>query len=337
MHTMPPGIEPGVKIMRCDREIGMRKTGAMGYGLWAMGFAYCLLPIAFILLAAASLSFAEEKSEIKTVAVIVGDENMGRLKQPSGLFFDEARQRLYVADSGNGRLVSFDSGFKYLAELTNEAMALPAGFVRNKDGHFFVIDSGKGDIVFIDLEKKAVKPFALSGVPSAGEQFVPGRIAIDKDNQLYVIDKLNKRIIIADQTGAFVREVAVKDKGFSGFTDVRVDDKGEIYALDTIGGQVYIFDEKGNAISMFGGRNGKNGFRFPMSLAVDKNGLIYVADQHAGKILVFDKKGIFQYAISKPGVKEGELAAPSYIFIDKEGRIYTIDSNRIQVFQGEKK
>ena len=73
-----------------------------------------------------------------------------------------------------------------------------------------------------------------------------------------------------------------------------------------------------------------------MSLALDKNGLIYVADQHAGKIFVFDKKGNFQYTIAKPGVKTGELSSPSYIFIDKDGKLYIIDANRVQVFKEER-
>ncbi len=291
---------------------------------------FCILPFA-------TTAFSGGKRGVRTVAVITGDEIMGRLKQPSGLFFDEIKKRLYIADSGNGRLVSFDAEFKYMAELTNEAMTLPSSVVRNKEGHFFILDRGKGEIVFIDLEKKVVKSFPLSGVPSAKEQFVPGRMAIDADNKLYIIDKLNRRLIIVEQTGAFVREVTVKDKGFFGFTDVRVDDKGEIYAIDAIAGVVYIFDDKGGIVSRFGSReNKKDNFRFPTSLAVDKNGLIYIMDQHAGRILVFDKKGVFQYAVSRPGVKEGELSYPSYIFIDKEGRIYTIDGNRIQVFQEEK-
>lgn len=35
-------------------------------------------------------------------------------------------------------------------------------------------------------------------------------------------------------------------------------------------------------------------------------------------------------------MKEGELSYPSYIFIDRAGRIYAIDGNRIQIFQEEK-
>lgn len=45
---------------------------------------------------------------------------------------------------------------------------------------------------------------------------MPGRIAMDRDNKLYIIDKLNKRLLVVDQTGAFIREIAVKDKGFGG-------------------------------------------------------------------------------------------------------------------------
>lgn len=295
------------------------------------------LSSAFFITSFTTISFSEGKGGIRTVAVITGDEIMGRFKQPSGLFFDENKKRLYVADSGNGRLVSFDSEFRYMAELTNEAMTLPSSLVRNKEGHFFILDRGKGGIIFIDLEKKVVKSFLISGVPVAKEQFLPGRMAIDADNKLYIIDKLNRRLVIIEQTGAFVREVTVKDKDFVGFTDVRVDDKGEIYAIDAIAGVVYIFDDKGDIISRFGSREDKKDtFRFPTSLAVDKNGLIYIMDQHAGRILVFDKKGVFHYAISRPGVKEGELSYPSYIFIDREGRIYTIDGNRIQIFKEEK-
>ena len=54
--------------------------------------------------------------------------------------------------------------------------------------------------------------------------FVPGRIAIDGRNRLYVIDRLNK-----DHRGGWerggLRSIAVKDEGFYGFNDVRADDE----------------------------------------------------------------------------------------------------------------
>ncbi|MBI3399178.1 MAG: hypothetical protein HY026_08140 [Deltaproteobacteria bacterium] len=128
-------------------------------------FLLCSAYSAFRILYFAAVSFSGERSGVKTVAVISGDVVMGRLKQPSGLFFDEMKKRLYVADSGNKRLVSFDSAFKYLAELSNETMMLPVNLVRDNEGRFYILDNGKSDIIFINLEKKIVEPFLLKGVP----------------------------------------------------------------------------------------------------------------------------------------------------------------------------
>lgn len=317
------------------------KTNRHSMGLetikWRFYFWF-LFSMCILCFTAATQSFSKEKTAIKVVTVISGDEVMGKLNQPAGLFFDETRKRLYVADSGNNRLVSFDSEFKYLTELTHEEIILPVGIVRNKDGHLFILDNGKADIIFVDLGKKVVRSFQLTGVPPGRERLMPGRIAIDKDNKLYIIDKLNKRLIVVEQTGKFVGEISVKDKNFMGFTDVKVDDKGDVYTIDVLSGNVYVFDSKGGLVARFGSRaSGSRGnFRFPASLAIDRNGLIYVVDQHAGSILVFDRKGNLQHTISRHGVKEGELSNPSYIFIDKEGRIYLIDGNRVQVFKEEK-
>src|SRR3990170_878287 len=227
MYTMSSDIESGDRMMR-------NKMEARGKRAIAKIFFYCLLAVTCWLLFFAVVSFAEGKIGVKTVAIITGDEIMGRFNQPSGLFFDEVKKRLYIADSGNGRLVSFDSEFKYLAELTDESMKLPTTLVRNKEGQFFILDSGKAEMIFF----------------------------------------------------VFVREISVKEKDFFGFTDVKVDEKGDVYAIDAIAGSVYIFDDKGVIVSRFGKReNKKYDLRFPTSLAVDKNGLIYITDQHAGRIL----------------------------------------------------
>ncbi len=287
-----------------------------------------------IVFIATNPAFSEEKAMFKTVAVITGNEAMGRLNQPSGLFFDEIKKRLYVADTGNNRLISFDSDFKYLAELTlEEGLEFPVGLVRTREGQFFVINGLKRAITIIDLEKKVVRTLSISNIHEDKEEFVPGRMAIDKDNRLYVIDRLNKRLIVMEPSGVILREITIRDSNFSGFNDVRVDDRGHIYAIDTIGRMVYIFNEEGEPISKFGGREGEKGyFHFPTSIAVDEKGLIYVVDQHIGKVMVFDRMGALQFDISRPGFKSGELRHPSYIFIDKKGWIYIIDSNRVQIF-----
>ena len=77
------------------------------------------------------------KGKYKVVAVIAHDEVMGRFKEPSGVFYDASKERLYVADTGNNRLVSFDKEFSYLSELTDEGFSLPVTVLKTEEGDFF--------------------------------------------------------------------------------------------------------------------------------------------------------------------------------------------------------
>lgn len=281
-------------------------------------------------------SQASEGVKVKILATtIAGSEASGRFNEPSGLFYDENKKRLYVADSLNRRIVSLDSENKFLAELTKKEIVLPVGIVRDGKGLFYVVDAERGEVLSLDVAKELVEPLQISGMPKGRYTFLPGRIALDKGDNIYIIDKLNKRIVMVDAAGEFVRALTVNAEDFYGFTDLRVDDEGYVNALDTVGRTVYVFDKKGGLVSSFGGME-KGLFLFPVSIASGRGGLIYVVDSHAGRILIFNRSGGFQYAISKKGTKDGELSTPSYLWIDDSGKIYVLDGNRIQVFKEEK-
>ncbi|MBI5237928.1 MAG: NHL repeat-containing protein [Deltaproteobacteria bacterium] len=292
---------------------------------------------ALLTLSLASLpgwSGAAEAVKPAVAAVLTGGESTGSLKTPRGVFFDEAKSRLYVADSANKRLVSFDSEFKPLADLSSEKFEFPVSVVRDSMGRFYIVDAAKRAMVSIDLEKKETAVIVLTGVPAGSEEFMPGRLAIDRENRLYVTDRLNKRILVLTREGSFVSEITAKHENFYGFGDVRVDEKNDVYALDTVSGTVYVFDSGGKLITRFGSRGALPGaFLFPTSLAVDKDGRIFVLDGHAGKILVFNRAGALQLTLASKGLKDGELYSPSYIYIDKRQRIFVVDGQRVQVFE----
>lgn len=287
----------------------------------------------FLVLTAAGAEKAVAE-DVKPVTVITGDEFMGSFKSPEALFFDEVKKRLYIADTANNRLVSLDSKFEYLSELSHVNFILPRAVVKTRGGLFFIVDAEKGEIVLIDLANDLVEPFELKGLPPDREGYVPERLALDGEGRLYVTDRLSGNILVSDKAGNILKEIKANEEGFFGFTDVRVDGNGSVYAVDTVGGKVYVFGSGGELVSRFGKKGDIKGeFRFPTSLAVDSRGLIYVLDRHAGNILVFNRSGGLQFTIASPGPKEGQLDNPSYIFIDDEDRVYTIDGGRIQVFQ----
>ena len=74
--------------------------------------------------------YCAQQRNVELIAMIGKDEVMGTFNEPAALFYDESKQRLYVADTVNNRLVSFDPGFTFLASLVHENFALPMGIVK---------------------------------------------------------------------------------------------------------------------------------------------------------------------------------------------------------------
>ena len=279
-----------------------------------------LLGLYFILLPSAP---AYGQAKVKVVAVITGGDMIGSLKDPSGLFFDYGKKRLYISDSGNKRLLSFsfDSEVKFHAEFTHKDLGTPWGIVKDREGYFYTVDSESGKVLFVNPAEDVVEPIDLG-------EAMPGRIAIDGDGRLYVVDRLKKRLFVVGMDRKVEREI-VLDMNLSGINDLRVDGEGRIYLLDTIERRVHILSPEGRPLSSFSSGE----FLFPTSIAVSDRGLIYITDGHRGRVLVFNMDGQIQYTFARKGAMVGELYHPSYIVVDRDGRIYVVDGNRIQIFQ----
>lgn len=269
-------------------------------------------------------------------AVVISDEFTGKFESPSSLFYDEAKERLYVVDSGNGRLISYDSNLEYLSEWASVDLKSPVSLVKNSKGKFYALDVSTHEIKYLDPKLGEVRALTFEGVPKGKVVFIPGRIAIDSNDSLYIIDKMNKRIVVLDSEEKYSYVITVKGKDFNGFNDVRVSSNGTVAAIDTIGRKAYLFDNKGKLQKSFGGPGYKSGggsLFFPVSLDIDDLGNIYILDSHIGKIYVYDKDGFMKYSISERGFNKGSLHDPVYILIDGKRRLYTLESGRIQILK----
>ena len=271
---------------------------------------------------------------VHIITTLTGNKDIGQLGLIGGVFFDENKKRLYVSDSSNKRILSYDAELKYLsAWQPGEALASPTGLVRTSDGTFIVVEPSIRGILKVDMQQRSIEPVDFSAVPEA-DTFYPGRIAIDPQDNIYIIDRAHSRVLLFNADLQFKREIV--QEGKATMNDIKVDKQGNIYVLSTIEGIVTKYDSAGKKVLEFGQRGqGEDAFNFPVSLAVDQKGLIYVVDQHKSKILVFDNRGTFLFAVSKLGWWEGRLAFPSFIFINNAGMIFVVDqdNSRISIFQ----
>jgi DNA-binding beta-propeller fold protein YncE len=277
-----------------------------------------------------------EKAEL--VISIVGNPEKGNFKQPSGLFFDEAKKKLYVSDTQNNRLVSFDSSYTQSGDFDAWGnLKYPTSVVKSKSGVFYVLFGKKVELASIEPAKNTFTKIELENknIPKRENPVVIGKLAIDSQDRLYITDRGNGRILILDTTGLFIKEIMPGGVP-TDFSDVKIDDDGNIYSLSTTNRKVYIFNAKGEISLQFGTYGSKDEeLAFPVSLAVDKAKNIYVLEQHQGKVKVFKKSGKFQYSFSKKGSFPSQLYTPSFIYIDSMGIIYVVDrgNNRIQIFK----
>ncbi len=274
--------------------------------------------------------------QIDLLASLNGNKLMGKFNQPFALFFDERKKKLYVADTGNNRIVSFNDEFEYIADFNaGGELKHPKSLVKNSRDEFFLTgEEGGNELFIVDVARKIFRQFKITGAPQRVNPILPGRLAIDKDDNLYLVDKGNGRILVLDREGLFIREILFKDR-FVDFSDVRVGSDGNIYLLSALERKVYIFNNKGKLLSSFGKRgNKKHEFAFPISIALDNRGIIYVLDQHKGSVMAFKKNGDFLDSFFKTGWIPEELYRPYYLWMDSENNLYIADkgNNRIQVF-----
>lgn len=294
--------------------------------------AIAAVSVLLMLLPAASLGAG--KARIKHLKSITRDSQTGDFSLLGGIFFDESKQKLYITDTTNGRILAFDADLNFVSAFNaGGALKSPTAMVRNSKGLFFLVEPTKGGIVEVDIAQRSVEPLDFSGVSDAGAIY-PGNMAVDSDDNLYIVDKANQRILIFDSALRLDRELAVAEG--RGLRDVRVGPDGRIYALNTLDRSVCVYDSQGKLVLKFGKEgDGKGEFGFPTSLAVGKDKAVYVVDQHRHKILAFSSQGEFLFEFAEQGWREGRLRYPSYIFINKAGKIFVLDrdNQRISVFE----
>ncbi len=120
-----------------------------------------------------------------------------------------------------------------------------------------------------------------------------------------------------------------KSEKFRAPIDVATDSKGNIFVTDAENRAVYVFNDKGIALSKFGSAND---FLRPTGIAIDKDrGLVYVTDTVASQIKRFTLTGIPLAPIGKKGNKKGELNRPTFIALDSDGKLYVCDSMNFRV------
>lgn len=143
-----------------------------------------------------SLTFDKDKNLVRTVDGYlpkalwdkIGDSG---LSKPSDLFITKD-DILYIADTGNKRILICDSAGNYAGEIT-EGLDSPAGVFVTDEGKLYVADKGAKAILVYSAEGQLEKQFGTPESPLFGRtaKYTPTKVIVNDAGTVYALSEGN--------------------------------------------------------------------------------------------------------------------------------------------------
>ncbi|MBI4558677.1 MAG: hypothetical protein HY706_13940, partial [Candidatus Hydrogenedentes bacterium] len=237
--------------------------------------------------------------------------DLGKLIATQGIGVAEGG-RVYLAEGWSNRIQIFDANGPFTD--SEDADIVP-------DGRFLDVWRAYGEAL--------------------GEINLPIGIAVDADENVYVVEPLNYRVQKFGPDGVSRGAWGSRGEGDGQFlypSYVAVDKDGHVYVTDEWRSRVQKFDSEGNFLLGWGSIGSlESQFYGPKGVATDGAGNVYVADSNNYRILKFTSAGVFLTAWGNYGTGDSQFRAPIGVAVDGAGFVYVADADndRIQKFSPE--
>ncbi len=167
----------------------------------------------------------------------------------------------------------------------------------------------------------------------------PSDIAMSPNGDIYLVDGVNNRIIVVDNTGKRKFEFGQEGKGQGEFKyplGIDISDGGKVFIADSGNHRIQVFNLKGDFKYMFKVKSGpKEKPSDPVDVLVSglKN-YLYISDNDNHKIKVYNQNGTFEFEWGKFGEEPGEFRYPGILAQNEYNEIFVVDvlNTRVQKF-----
>ncbi len=165
----------------------------------------------------------------------------------------------------------------------------------------------------------------------------PTAVVADSAGNVYVTDGEQGMVFVFDQEKNTLRFLG--DGTLAGPVGLAIDNKrGIVYVSDSRLDKVFGLDKNtGNVMVTIGMPKELSN---PSGMVYDEEReILYVSDTQHHSIKTFDKEGRPLFKFGSRGFQDGELNFPSYLALDKKGRLFVVDTLnfRVQIFDPEGK
>ena len=260
----------------------------------------------------------------------------GQFVLPVAVAFNSDDQ-LHITDEHNNRVAVYDAEGKFLTQWGQAGKGAsefhgPAGIAIDSSDNIYVADQGSNSIKKFNPCGEFISQFGNDQSIDGSPLNQPWGIGIDNDDNVYVADWRNDAVKKFTSDGSYLETYGAKgDVRFNRPSDVAVDSEGYIYVTDwgnerlrvlTPDGLVYA-DERGRAtlskwaIDYFSSNPDETAVRDKANLIPD------LPPEYAND----------PYHVSSQ--TEPYFWGPVAVAVDKEDRVYVVESNRhrIQIYK----
>lgn len=240
---------------------------------------------------------------------------------PKGISLDVINHRLHIADSKNHRITIYSTHGEQVSDIT-AGLSSPYGVaLANNPNELYVTDIGHHALFkFFLPDYSLTRKVTVFG--NKDKFNVPRGVDTDADNQIYVADGENDRIVILGPRYELRRVVGVGT--LKAPLDVKVKYSKLIYVLDESKERLHVFSIHGERENT---RVDLTKMFAPMFLAFDNRDNLLVSDYHNGCVNIYGQDGLLLHSIGKQGQGLGEFMRPTGVVITEEGRLVVLSQS----------
>ncbi len=264
---------------------------------------------------------------------------LNQLQAPEGVDVSEEGE-IYIADSGNNRILVWDAEGKPLKSIGSFGPSAtwrnppqfnhPVGVLALPLKKLYVADRLNHRIVVLDSKGLVAGSWGERGNGN-GQFDQPRDLDLDRYGNLWVLDSGNNRVQIFSGMGGYKNQWGAfgKEQGQLKFPlgfELNIIDQAVV--ADTENYRYQVFNDQGSPVTMFGWYgDGPGQFKEPGGVAITPSGIIAIADGVNARVLFlnprFEPVGEWRPDEPLPGAKR--LPHFRGIASDRTGRLYVTD------------
>jgi len=202
---------------------------------------------------------------------LVKCENLSRPINPSGIFFEETTRTIYLVDSVACRIYSFNTNGELITRIGGKGegrgsrMNHPTSITCDREGNIWVTDSGNHCVKKFDQVGNCL--LCISDTldemenplpsPRKGSFNLPYSLTFERDGNLLVVERINRRVQRFDPQGNYLAEINIPQL-YPDYplrpdpTDICVDGVGNYIILDAANNCLIKFDRNDKITARIG-------------------------------------------------------------------------------------